>query len=73
MPPGPPYIMEYGINDYLISKVNDVHSMANAISDLIEDRELRKRMGMEAIVYSKQFNIENIISLWNDLFSTYIK
>lgn len=47
--------------------------MANAISDLIEDRELRKRMGMEAIVYSKQFNIENIISLWNDLFSTYIK
>lgn len=72
-PSGPSELVLNGKNGLLVNKVGDVSLMARAICNLIEDEELRKKMGIEAQEFSKLFQVENIIPHWNKLFSAIMK
>lgn len=69
-PSGPSELVMNGHNGFLVDKVGDVSAMAHAICSLIEDEELRKRMGAEAQHFSKQFHVEYVIPQWNNLFAS---
>lgn len=69
-PSGPSELVLNGKNGFLINKVGDVSAMARAICNLIEDEELRKKMGHEAQEFSKLFQVENIVPQWNNLFNS---
>lgn len=66
-PCGPKDIITEGKDGFLI-KVNDEIELAKKINILIENKELRKQMSNAAIIKAKQYNIENIISKWMNLF-----
>ena len=72
-PSGPSELVLNGKNGLLVNKVGDMSLMARAICNLIEDEELRKKMGIEAQEFSKLFQVENIIPHWNTLFSYVMK
>lgn len=67
-PYGPSDIIENGVNGYLIENGN-VEEFAKAILKLIEDNELRKKMGKMAIDKAKQYLPENIMPKWIELFN----
>lgn len=66
-PTGPRDIIEDEGNGYLIS-MNDEKMFANRICTLIENNELRNRMGREAVRTSKRYQIDKIIDQWMRLF-----
>lgn len=53
-------------NGILVSR-NDINALAQAILDLIEDEEKRKRISKKSIERAKDFSGENIIKQWNEL------
>ncbi len=63
-PSGPRDIIEDGKNGFLIKQVGDIEGMANAISKLIEDDELRHEMGTKAMEMADKFSIEKIQKMW---------
>lgn len=67
-PYGPSDIIDNGVNGYLIENGN-VEEFAKAILKLIEDDELRKKMGKMAIDKAKQYLPENIMPKWIELFN----
>lgn len=69
-PSGPSELVLNGKNGFLVDKVGDVSEMARCICNLIEDEELRKKMGVEAQEFSKLFHIENTVPQWNALFAS---
>lgn len=64
---GPSDIIDNGVNGYLIEN-NDVEAFAKATLKLIEDDELRKKMGNAAIEKAKQYLPEKIMPKWIELF-----
>lgn len=68
-PYGPSDLIDNGINGYLIENGN-VEAFAKATLKLIEDEELRKKMGKAAIEKSKQYLPENIMPKWTELYQT---
>lgn len=66
-PCGPKDIISDGIDGFLVNP-GDVKTMADKISQLIEDEELRKTMGKQARERSKSFSKEIIFRLWEELF-----
>ncbi len=68
-PCGPKDIITEGEDGYLVP-INNEEVLAEKISLLIEDEELRKDMGKEAIMKAKQYNVNNITTLWMSLFNT---
>lgn len=66
-PYGPSDIIDNGVNGYLIENGN-VEEFAKATLKLIEDDELRKRMGEAAIEKAKQYLPEKIMPQWIELF-----
>lgn len=64
---GPSDIIDNGVNGYLIEN-NDVEAFAKATLKLIEDDELRKRMGEAATEKAKQYLPEKIMPKWIELF-----
>lgn len=64
---GPSDIIDNGINGYLIDNGN-VEEFAKATLKLIEDDELRKKMGKAAIEKAKQYLPENIMPKWIELY-----
>lgn len=67
-PYGPSDIIDNGVNGYLIENGN-VEEFAKATLKLIEDDELRKKMGKAAIEKSKQYLPKNIMPKWIELFN----
>ncbi|MER3497627.1 MAG: hypothetical protein C4308_02785 [Chitinophagaceae bacterium] len=66
-PTGPRHIITNGENGLLI-KNGDVEEMTNAVSLLIENEGLRKKMGEKAFENIQRFSPENIYKLWEQLF-----
>jgi glycosyltransferase involved in cell wall biosynthesis len=71
-PCGPQDIISDGVDGYLVP-VGDEKLLAERICRLIEDAELRKRMGAAAFERSKEFSIEKIIPMWMDLFEELVR
>lgn len=65
---GPRDIISEGENGFLVN-VGDIEGLAEKISLLIEDEELRKRMGRSAKAKSNDFSEEKIMKKWISLFS----
>jgi len=68
---GPREIIRDGENGFLIEGQDRVE-MSRKIIDLIEDEELRKRMGRKSVEYSEIFSREKVMSKWIDLFNRLI-
>lgn len=67
-PCGPRDIISEGVDGFLVF-VNDETAMANRICQLIENEELRQRMGRMAKEKAQQYRLEKIIPQWMDLFN----
>jgi len=65
---GPRDIIRDGENGFLIEGRDRVE-MSRKIIELIENEELRKRMGRKSVEYSETFSREKIMSKWIDLFN----
>lgn len=59
-------IIDDGKDGYLIKDRNE-NEMINKIELLINDAKLRRKMGKEARLKSKQYSKENVLKKWNNL------
>lgn len=66
-PCGPRDIIKDGFNGLLIKK-NDVEDMARGINHLIENKEVRIKMGHNGRKCSVSYSEDNIMRLWYSLF-----
>lgn len=66
-PCGPKDIITEGKDGFLV-EINNEEALANKINLLIENEELRKQMSDAAKIKAKKYNIENITTMWMDLF-----
>lgn len=66
-PYGPANIINDGIDGFLI-KERDINAFADRVCNLIEDINLRQRMGRAAIISSKRFAADKIMPEWKILF-----
>jgi glycosyltransferase involved in cell wall biosynthesis len=71
-PCGPKDIIEDGVNGLLVDPGN-IESLATKICLLIENDEMRKKMGLLARERSERFKIETIAKEWDDLFVSLLK
>jgi len=67
-PTGPSDIITDSINGYVVNQ-NDIISLEEKLIELIENKELRKKMGKKAREKSEQYTPENISKLWVNLFN----
>ena len=68
-PYGPSDIIIDGENGLLV-KNGDTEALSNAICQLIDDKELRERLGKNAIESINRYKIEKIAKQWNSLFKS---
>lgn len=66
-PYGPADIITDGVDGFLI-KNRDIHAFADKVCQLIEDEDLRRRMGRNGIVSSQRYRADAIMPKWVDLF-----
>ncbi len=66
-PYGPADIITDGVDGFLI-KNRDVNEFADRVCQLIEDRELRVRMGQAAVKLAQRYRADLIMPKWKDLF-----
>lgn len=66
-PYGPADIISDGVDGFLI-KNRDVNDFANRVCQLIEDRELRVRMGQAAVKSAQRYRADLIMPKWKELF-----
>lgn len=66
-PCGPRDIVRNGVNGFLVSP-GDETTLADCLCQLIEDVNLRGKMGRLAFESSKQFGLDIIVHQWMDLF-----
>ena len=64
---GPSDIISHGENGFLCG-INNINEMANYIVKLIEDKELRKKIGKKAREDSYKYLEEKIMKQWQDLY-----
>ncbi|WP_328854305.1 glycosyltransferase family 4 protein [Microbispora hainanensis] len=65
-PTGPGEMVAHG-HDGLLVKAGKIHAMADAICTLIEDEDLRRRMGANALKTAARNDIDVIGARWEDL------
>ena len=66
-PCGPRDIVDDGINGYLVENGN-IQQLADKICYVIEHPEVRMLMGQQAKNKSEQYKIENVATVWQELF-----
>lgn len=66
-PYGPADIITDGVDGFLV-KNRDVNEFADRVCQLIEDKELRMRMGLAAIKSSQRYRTDLIMPKWKELF-----
>lgn len=64
---GPSDVINDGVDGYLVEEGNS-ELFIKSLSLLMEDEELRKRMGVNAKINSNRFALDKIMNRWNDLF-----
>ena len=67
-PCGPRDIIRDGQDGFLVEP-GDKETFAARLRQLIEDEELRHRMGQAAKINSQRFSLENVMKQWVDLFA----
>ena len=67
---GPSEIIRDGYDGYLVDKVGDIHSLADAICKMIESEADRRLMGERARKDMTRFSMQNISKRWKNLFQT---
>ena len=67
-PCGPRDIIRDGQDGFLVEP-GDKETFAARLRQLIEDEELRRRMGQAAKINSQRFSLENVMKQWVDLFA----
>ena len=67
-PCGPRDIIRDGQDGFLVEP-GDKETFAARLRQLIEDEELRRRMGQAAKVNSQRFSLDNVMKQWVDLFA----
>ena len=67
-PTGPADVIDHGRNGLLVD-FGDVDALANAIIELIEDEDLRRRCGPAAAETARTYRIEEIGPMWDELFA----
>lgn len=68
---GPRDIIDNDCNGYIVP-LNNEDKLADAICKVIEKKELRKKMGLEAIATSHRFSQEKILPLWPEFFKNLV-
>lgn len=71
-PCGPKDLIKERENGFLVPIGNET-LLADRICQLIEDEELRRKMGAAALERAKDFSLENIIPKWTSLFEDLTK
>ena len=71
-PCGPKDIVRDGIDGFLVPE-GDETLLAERICQLIEDDNLRRKMGAAARERAKDFSLEKVIPMWTSLFEELIK
>ena len=66
---GPNSIITDGENGFIV-KNRSVSDFADRVCQLIEDRELRTRMGQNAIKSSQRYSADNIMPIWKAFFES---
>lgn len=66
-PSGPADIITDGVDGFLI-RFRDIQTYADRVCQLIESKDLRKKMGQAAIESSKRFSADLIMTQWKSLF-----
>ena len=66
-PYGPADIITDGVDGFLI-KNRDIYTFADKVCQLIENEDLRRRMGKNGIVSSQRYRADLIMPKWVDLF-----
>ena len=67
-PCGPRDIIRDGQDGFLV-ELGDQKTFAARLRQLIEDEELRRRMGQAAKINSQRFSLDNVMKQWEDLFA----
>ena len=67
-PCGPRDIIRDGQDGFLVEP-GDKETFAARLRQLIEDEELRRRMGQAAKINSQRFSLDNVMKQWVDLFA----
>ncbi len=68
-PSGPSEIITDNV-DGLIAKSGNINDLAEKISMMIENKEMRNKMGEQALINSNKFHKEVIMQQWIELFET---
>ena len=66
-PYGPADIITDGVDGFLV-KNRDINEFANRVCQLIEDKELRVRMGQAAVKSAQRYRADVIMPKWKELF-----
>jgi glycosyltransferase involved in cell wall biosynthesis len=69
---GPNSIITDSVDGFIICK-RDIGVFSDRLCQLIEDKELRLRMGQAAIQSAQRYEPERIIPLWKDLFESLLR
>lgn len=67
-PAGPSEIIKNGYNGFLVP-LGNTQMMAEKLNILIENEEMRKKMGQKSKKLSKRFEVDTIINQWEELFN----
>lgn len=70
-PCGPRDIIHNG-EDGILCKNGDIKELAKGICKLIEDEQLRKKMGQNAVQNIQRFSLDNVMKQWDQLFKDII-
>lgn len=68
-PYGPADIITDGVDGFLV-KNRDINEFANRVCQLIEDRELRVRMGQAGVKSAQRYSADLIMPKWKELFES---
>ncbi len=66
-PGGIRYVVKDNVTGFLVP-MNDEDAFVEKVCTLIEDEELRKKMGQAALKEAEKYRLDGIISRWMDLF-----
>lgn len=66
---GPCSIINDGKDGFIV-KDRNVHAFADRVCQLIENKELRRRMGQQAILTAQNYSANKIMPQWKQLFES---
>ena len=72
-PSGPAELVKNGTNGYIINKVGDIHSMAEYLSQLMDDEKQRSVFGKESYKMSDNYSLDSVMEKWVFLFESMSK